>query len=1065
MIYKIGCGLLCWMLFSLPLVCAGAKAEGGNLSQREAATVLIGYFNGMVTPKPFVVRSGDEFLTRQESLRQHVLATASLWPLPERIPLDVHESSSLDHPWCTVRRVYYQLWPDVYSSGLLYLPKTFSENPAPAVLCPHGHWQYGNADPREQTRSLVLAQLGYVVFAPNQNHYEDVNLGVSHQTLMIWTNMRALDYLQSLPYVNPERIGVAGISGGGLQTQMIAGLDSRVRAASIAGLTCDYREILFPHAWHCGCNHWPGIMLHTDWPEISALGLPTAVQYLTMQDWTGHFIRDNMPTVSDLYGANGVPNRIMAEFWNTGHVYDQPKREYVYWWMNKWLRNDTAPVPPSEPSTVTFDPSALLNLQTQVANDRGFGEISGIYRRDHGYQRPLISSVEEWESYREEMLAVLPPLLGDSAELPPESDQVESLGVIVEDGLEVQRLNLPSEGNVAIPTVVLYSLAKVSTRHVIVMCAGNGKEYLLAENGPNSPRSLAHAGALVVLPDVRFIGDLRLTNITGYVLGAHSLLSFMPYNIWDTNPSEQEYVSYWDRNAITWGRPLPAMMATDLRDVLDGVLSYYAVEPERVELITRGSWPLAAAGLFAAVRDTRITHVDLDLQGGSFNNQSQPTIPFVLQHGDVIEWASLLAQRNLRLRNNSGDTSWLEDIFAVLGNTEGFGDPLPDDQDVDVDGYYKADWMTTNLPWRGGEGECFWWANAGLDGYYPGVPDPLQGGWDGHPWVVDAATNSLHLVVPAARNTYGQGISNIGGTRADWSPAHPVHFPFIVSFKVKPSEWVMNLNIICNLMIDPEADGGYGIVQTFSPGGYDGLRCTNASAGTAAMAVVNNGNLETFNVGNFSGNALLGVRFECTNYSWRLAYDAGDTGTWNYPNGDASFRPYHGFQTYSPEARVGFYARGWTFDSNSIGDVNIHLYDLTMRAEQADLPECCLTGGEGEGRFSILPRGGWFEEGDTLSLTAALADPVGSVTYRWMKDGGDILGATQGTYEKVLTLADSGLYQCEVTDASKAVFLTPAASVIVFEPGSLPVAGFIGLGAVLAMLSGSAITAIRRKEA
>ena len=200
----------------------------------------------MSAPRPIVIKQGDELAAHRRQLQEALLECVGLKPLPERPPLDVHASAPLDHPWCTVQRVWYQLWPEVYTSALLYLPKTYAERPAPAMLCPHGHWDVGHAHPDVQKRCLNFARLGYVVLSPTQNHYEDLDLGISHQTLMIWTNMRALDYLDSLPEVDGRRIGVAGESGGGLQTQMIVALDPRPKAATIVGLTCYFREIMFP---------------------------------------------------------------------------------------------------------------------------------------------------------------------------------------------------------------------------------------------------------------------------------------------------------------------------------------------------------------------------------------------------------------------------------------------------------------------------------------------------------------------------------------------------------------------------------------------------------------------------------------------------------------------------------------------------------------------------------------------------------------------------------------------------------------------------------------------------
>jgi len=226
---------------------ASAAVRAGACDTIGVASMLVAYFEEMSVPKPFVVRQGTAFARYRREVRQKLLEKVSLSPLPGRIPLEVRRSVRLDHPWCTVRRVYYLLWPGVYASGLLYLPKELRERPAPAMLCPHGHWPNGNAFPDEQKRCLVFAKRGYVVFSPSQYHYEDLSIGVSNQTLHVWNNMRALDYLQSLPEVDTTRIGCSGVSGGGLQTQMLAALDERVKAATIVGMTCDFREILSPY--------------------------------------------------------------------------------------------------------------------------------------------------------------------------------------------------------------------------------------------------------------------------------------------------------------------------------------------------------------------------------------------------------------------------------------------------------------------------------------------------------------------------------------------------------------------------------------------------------------------------------------------------------------------------------------------------------------------------------------------------------------------------------------------------------------------------------------------------
>jgi dienelactone hydrolase len=613
--------------------------------------MLLDYYSRMCVPKPLAVCAGDEFQSRRRELRKKLLQSTGLAPLPERVPLDLHESAPLDHPWCVVWRVHYQLWPGVYASGLLFMPKAIPQRPAPVMLCPHGHWENGNAHPEVQRRCLNFARLGYVTFSSTQNHYEDLYVGVSHQTLMIWNNMRALDYLESLPEADRARIGVAGASGGGLQTQMLAALDDRVKAAAIVGLTCDFREIMFPDHCHCTCNHFPGVMRFTDHPETSALGLPAAVLYITMNDWTKTFREANFPTIRQLYAANAAGDRVECLYFDTPHTYDKPKREATYRWMDRWLDGRHSAEDLREPDeSHPFPVETLVNLKAEVPGDKGFGEIGRIYRRERGYQAAAIASPAEWRAYRDRMTAVLRELLGEDAAIPRQTTEASPASTQTEGDLVIERTEYPSEGGIRLPVILLRSAKASGKLPVVILCDGAGGESLLKERGPGSAVASAEAGSLVVLPDVRFTGAFSYAG---------------------DPKKEASWRQAWDRNGIVWGRPVPGLTATDLRAVLDGVAPRPDADMARVTLIARKPAALGIAALFAAVLDPRIAAVEADLEGRSFEKRDLPLVSCILQHGDVPQWAAALADRKVTLRNPALDAEsreWLEAVFTVLGN-------------------------------------------------------------------------------------------------------------------------------------------------------------------------------------------------------------------------------------------------------------------------------------------------------------------------------------------------------------------------------------------------------------
>ncbi len=468
---------------------------------------------------------------------------------------------------------------------------------------------------------------------------------------MVWNNIRGLDYLESLPEVDRTRIGVAGASGGGLQTQMLTAVDARVKAATIVGLTCDFRQIMFPGATHCACNHFPNVMRRTDHPEISTLGLPAAVQYLTMNDWTKSFEADNFPTIQRLYAANDRGDRVFCKYFNTEHNYDRTKREYTYWWMDRWLRNQSVESPAAEPETQTFPVETILKLSADVPADKGFQEISRIYRAARGFQSPELATADDVRAYRKRMTDALRDLLGEDAILPRQAAIVAG-EARTEGDLRVQRVAFPSEARLVVPTVLLAPAAGSAKLPVTLVLAADGKEALLTQTGPESPRELARQGNLVVLPDVRTYGEMLST-------GGQ-----------DANAQHRA----WERNGIVWGRPVPGMAATDLRAVLDGLASRPEADLRRVTVLVRGSGDLSIAALFAMVLDGRMAAADLDFAGACFENRKLPLVSCVLQQGDVLQWAATIADRRLTLRgipSEAGDVTWLQRAFAAAGNAAG----------------------------------------------------------------------------------------------------------------------------------------------------------------------------------------------------------------------------------------------------------------------------------------------------------------------------------------------------------------------------------------------------------
>ena len=145
----------------------------------------------------------------------------------------------LDRGDYTIEKVVLETFPGFTLSGNLYRPANRSGK-VPAILCPHGHWEDGRVNPEVQQRCIRWAKLGCVVFLYDMVGYNDSKpfkhaflndrlrrWGLSLATLQTWNSIRALDWLTSLPDVDPARIGCTGESGGGTQTFLLTALDDR----------------------------------------------------------------------------------------------------------------------------------------------------------------------------------------------------------------------------------------------------------------------------------------------------------------------------------------------------------------------------------------------------------------------------------------------------------------------------------------------------------------------------------------------------------------------------------------------------------------------------------------------------------------------------------------------------------------------------------------------------------------------------------------------------------------------------------------------------------------------
>ncbi|MDQ2799022.1 MAG: alpha/beta hydrolase family protein [Armatimonadota bacterium] len=139
-----------------------------------------------------------------------------------------------------------------------------------------------------------------------------------------WDALRALDYLQTrTDCVDPARLGVMGISGGGLVALFAAALDPRVSACVVSGYFNTFAASILSIS-HCIDNYVPGLLRLGEMPDLAALIAPRA---LFVENGRADPIfpiaafEQAVAQARDIYQTFGVPERFAAETFDGGHQF------------------------------------------------------------------------------------------------------------------------------------------------------------------------------------------------------------------------------------------------------------------------------------------------------------------------------------------------------------------------------------------------------------------------------------------------------------------------------------------------------------------------------------------------------------------------------------------------------------------------------------------------------------------------------------------------------------------------------------------------------------------------
>ena len=376
----------------------------------------------------------DEWEERKQWVRRQILVSQGLWPMPTKTPLNAVIHGRIEQDGYSVEKVYFESVPGFFVTGNLYRPLN-PKGKVPAVMFAHGHWKDARLSIDEpgkvrqqiaigaerfenggrsifQSLCVQLARMGCVVWQwdmlsdsdsiqfndqvvhrfakqrPEMNTVENWGLysapAESHlQSIMglqTLNAVRGLDFLLTLPEVDPERTAITGASGGGTQTMLLAAIDDRIKLSFPCVMVSTAMQ------GGCTCENSSLLRINTGNIEFAGLFAPKPQGMNTADDWTRELSSKGFPELQALYELHGKKDNVfLLRGEHFKHNYNAVTRSAFYTFVNKHFKlGFEAPV-------IEQDFGPLTREQLTVWND----EHPAPKAADPDFERGLLKWLTE----------------------------------------------------------------------------------------------------------------------------------------------------------------------------------------------------------------------------------------------------------------------------------------------------------------------------------------------------------------------------------------------------------------------------------------------------------------------------------------------------------------------------------------------------------------------------------------------------------------------------------------------------------------------------------------------
>jgi dienelactone hydrolase len=317
--------------------------------------------------------------------------------------------------------------------------------------------------------------------------------------LQTWNAVRGLDFLLSLPEVDPQRTAITGASGGGTQTMLLAAIDDRIKLS--------FPVVMVSTAMQGGCTCENASLLRIDTGniEFAALFAPKPQGMNTANDWTKELATKGFPELQSLYTLFGKKDAVLLHRGeHFPHNYNAVTRSAFFTFLNKEFKLG-APTPVIEQD---FEPLSREQLTVwdaahpaPKAADPDF-ERSLLRWFHEDSQRQLLQAAATPAGRRDQLQPAIETLVGRA--FSAAGNSTWSPGPKNNRGSHVEMEGVLQNASYNESIAVRWLYPNPWNGHAVVWLGEGGTRSLNAEDGSIKPavRELLSSGALVLSADL-----------------------------------------------------------------------------------------------------------------------------------------------------------------------------------------------------------------------------------------------------------------------------------------------------------------------------------------------------------------------------------------------------------------------------------------------------------------------------------------------------------------------------------------------------------------------------------